>query len=273
MRRINLLPPEERRRGVPLQGGPFATLLASGALVLIIIALTAIFCLVRIYMIENRIAELDEGISEQTARLEELEPYAELEDEIAAKRPVADGVVRTRFAWAQFLRGLAFVIPETTSLEGLAADASPVDIDAPLDQILEPRGSVTFTGLAEPEYTNVADFVVRMDTLRFLANSQLDLAELDRETYVSAALDFEASSELVTEAGADGSEVRIGGDDLAPADGAPAAQEQYSPAGPAEGQVGSAAGEQYSTDGQVGSAAGEQYLPEDQASAPWAGVR
>ncbi len=211
---------------------------------LVIIAVITIFCLLRIYMVENRVAELDEEIAMQNARLAELAPFAQLEDDIAAKRPVADGIVRTRFAWSQFLRGLAFVIPEATSLEGLAAQASPVDVDAPLDQILEPRGAVTFTGLSEPDYTNIADFVVRMNTLRFLASAQLDLAELDRDTYSEPALDFEISSELVTEVGANGSEARIGGDDPP----ASAAEEQY----PTEGQVGSAIEEQYSSGGQTG---------------------
>ncbi|MDQ3508919.1 MAG: hypothetical protein M3494_13045 [Actinomycetota bacterium] len=248
MRRINLLPPEERRRGFSLQGGPLAILLASGALVLAIIAVTTVFCLIRIYMVENDVADLDEGIAAQNVRLAELAPFAQLEDDIAAKRLVADGVVRTRFAWAQFLRGLAFIIPETTSLEGLAAEASPVDVDASLDQVLEPRGAVTFTGLSEPEYTNVADFVVRMNTLRFLANSQLDLAELDRDTFASEALAFEVSSELITEVGADGSEARIGGGD--PPDSA--ADGQYSTD---EGQDGTAAEEQYSSGAQTGVAA------------------
>lgn len=257
MRRINLLPPEERRRGLSFQGGPFAILLASGALVFIIIALVTIFCLLRIYMIENDIAELDEGIAEQQARLAELEPYAELEDEVAAKRPVADGIVRTRFAWSEFLRGLAFVIPETTSLEALAAEASPVDVDAALDQVVEPRGAVTFTGLSEPEYTNIADFVVRMNTLRFLANAELDLAELDRDTYVSDALGFEVSSELVTEAGANGTEARVGGEDEG------AAQEQYS-------NEGSTAGEQIAP---APPASREQYLGGDQASTRGASTR
>ncbi|MGH3085993.1 MAG: PilN domain-containing protein [Rubrobacteraceae bacterium] len=224
MRRINLLPPEERRRGISrYQGGPLGPLLIIGAVVVMLIALVTIFSLVRIYMIENRIAELDESIAEQNERLEELQPFAELESEIAAKRPVADGIVRTRFAWSEFLRGLAFVIPETSSLESLAAEASPVDVDAPLDQIVEPRGSVTFLGLSEPGYTNIADFVVRMNTLRFLANAQLDIAELDRETYVSEAIDFEISSELLTEVGAEGAEVRIDGEEVSPA-----AEDQYS---------------------------------------------
>lgn len=265
MRRINLLPPEERRRGLSAyQGGPLGILLVSGAVVFILIALVTIFSLVRIYTIENRVAELDEGIAEQTARLEELEPYAQLEDEIAAKRPVADGIVRTRFAWAEFLRGLAFVIPETTSLESLAAEASPVDIDAPLGEILEPRGAVTFIGLAQPDYTNVADFVVRMNTLRFLANADLELAELDRETYVRPAIDFEVSAELLTEVGANGTEVQIGGDEETPAD---------------EDTAGDVAGDaveaQYSGRASLSAtraAAREQYLSGDEAG-PGAGVR
>jgi hypothetical protein len=66
-------------------------------------------------------------------------------------------------------------------------------------------------------YQNVADFVVRMNNLEHLSNAQLNSAELDRETFVEPAIEFEVASELLTVSGDRGTEVRIEGGDRAEA--------------------------------------------------------
>ena len=171
MRRINLLPPEERRRGLALQapGGVLGTLLIVGAAVLLVMVGVYVFYLVRLNSQEDQIAQLDQQITEQNARLAELSPFRDLQARLDAKKPVADGIFRSRFPWDEFLQGLAFVIPPETALETLTAQAAPVDIQAPVEQPLSPPGAVTFTGVALPDYENVADFIVSMNTLRFLS--------------------------------------------------------------------------------------------------------
>jgi type IV pilus assembly protein PilN len=212
MRRINLLPPEERRRRAEvLRGGAPAILLIVGALALIVMVGVYLFFLARLNGVEDEIAELDGQIAEQNARLAELAPYRDLQARLEAKKPVADGIFRSRFAWDQFLQGLAFVIPESTALETLTGEAAPVNLQAAPEQPLEPPGAVTFTGVALPRYQNVADFVVQMNNLRYLANAQLDSAELDREQFAQPAISFEVASELVTVVGENGTEVRIDG--------------------------------------------------------------
>ncbi len=230
MRRVNLLPPEERRRGPErLREGALGVLLVAGAVALAAMVVVYLVFLLRLNALEDEIASLDGRIAEQNQRLAELSPYQDLRAQLERKKPVADGIFRTRFAWDEFLRGLAFVIPETTALETMVAQASPVDVDAPSDQPLSPPGSVTFTGIALPQYQNVADFVVRMNNLRFLANTQLESAELDRETYVQDAVLFEVAAELITEAGEQGEEVRLDGsaDQAAEDDTISPAQGQY----------------------------------------------
>ena len=215
MRRINLLPPEERRRvGAGFRGGALGALLIAGALALILMVAVYLILLQRLGGIEDRIVELDNQIARRNDHLAELSPYRDLQARLEEKKPVADGIFRTRFAWDEFLQGLAFVIPETTALQTLTAEAAPVDIEAPVEQPLDPPGAVTFTGVALPRYENVADFVVRMDNLEYLANSQLNSAELDRETFVEPAIGFEVASELVTVAGENGTEVRLEGGSL-----------------------------------------------------------
>ena len=215
MRRINLLPPEERRRmREGFRGGALGVLLIAGAVALILMVAVYLILLQRLDGIEEEIARLDAEIARRNGHLAELSPYRDLQARLEEKKPVADGIFRTRFAWDEFLQGLAFVIPETTALQTLTAEAAPVDIEAPVEQPLDPPGAVTFTGVALPRYRNVADFVVRMNNLEYLANSQLNSAELDRETFAQPAIGFEVASELVTVAGENGTEVRLEGGTL-----------------------------------------------------------
>lgn len=233
MRRINLLPPEERGRGLILQapGGILGALLIVGATVLLIMVGIYVFYLVRLNNQEDQIAQLDQQITEQNGLLAELSPFRDLQARLDSKKPVADGIFRSRFPWDEFLQGLAFVIPDTTSLDTLTAQAAPIDIDAPVEQPLSPPGAVTFTGVALPEYQNMADFVVSMNTLRFLSNTQLTSAELDRDTFAEPALTFEVASELVTVVGQSGTEVRIEGpepeEETPEIEGDSASQSQY----------------------------------------------
>jgi type IV pilus assembly protein PilN len=113
------------------------------------------------------------------------------------------------------LRGLSFVIPDSTALDSLIAQATPINIRAPAGgapevQNLEPPGTVTFTGIALPDYQNISDFIIRMDNLRFLANASLTTAELDRQKFSRPAITFEVSAELITRIGENGNEVLLG---------------------------------------------------------------
>jgi type IV pilus assembly protein PilN len=217
MRRINLLPPEERRRPAERLGGRAGP-------ILLIVAAVALIAMVGVYFLfllrlngaEDDIAELDRQIAEQNERQATLDPYENLQARLEAKKPVADGIFRTRFPWDEFLQGLAFIIPETTALDTFTAEAAPIDIQAPVEQPLEPPGSITFTGIALPRYQNVADFVVQMNNLRFLANTELTSAELDRQTFEEPAINFEVNSQLITVVGETGTKVRI--DDGTPAE-------------------------------------------------------
>jgi type IV pilus assembly protein PilN len=214
VRRVNLLPPEERRsRAEGLPGGLVGLFLVVGAVLLVALAVVYLVFLLRLNGVEREVAELDGQISQENSRLQELAPFRDLQARLEEKKPVADGIFRTRFPWDDFLQGLAFVVPETTALQTMTGEAAPVDVDAPAEQPLDPPGAVTFTGVALPGYQNVADFVVRMNNLEHLSNAQLNSAELDRQTFVEPAIQFEVASELLTVSGEKGTEVRIEGGD------------------------------------------------------------
>ena len=211
MRRINLLPAEERGRPADrLRRGVVGILLIVGAFVLILMVGVYLVLLLRLGDLEDQVAKLDAEIARQNAHLAELSPYRDLKARLEAKKPVADGIYRSRFTWDQFLQGLAFVMPGTTALDTFTAEAAPVDIDAPVEQPLEPPGTISFTGIALPRYKNVADFVVRMDNLQYLANADLEIATGQSNSRVSP-VSFEVASELVTIVGESGTEVRLEG--------------------------------------------------------------
>ncbi|CAN5268232.1 hypothetical protein BH24ACT16_BH24ACT16_00950 [soil metagenome] len=218
MRRINLLPSDERRwrpfgglAGVSAPGGLVGVLAISGAVLIVLMAGLYLFYAVRVGNVEEDIADLDDQIAQRQARVAELQPFGELQASLDAKKPVADGIYRTRFAWDGFLEGLAFVTPNDTSLVSFEAEASPVDISAQSGQRLAPPGSISFEGLALADYRNVADFVVQMNALTYLENSELENAELDRETYEEPAITFQVTSRLITTAGENGEEVPLDG--------------------------------------------------------------
>jgi type IV pilus assembly protein PilN len=211
MRRINLLPSDERGRTAErFGGGVLGIMLIASALVVVVMVGIYLLMLLRLNDLEDQVAQLDNDIAQQNARLAELSPYRDLKAQLDAKKPIADGIYSTRFAWDQFFQGLAFVVPETTALDALAAEASSVDIDAPPEQPLEPAGTVTFTGVALPRFENVADFVVRMDNLQYLANAELDLAAR-QDSSQNSPVSFTVASALVTIAGENGTEVKIEG--------------------------------------------------------------
>jgi type IV pilus assembly protein PilN len=218
MRRVNLLPAEERRRRAApttTRGGIFGILLISGALLLLVMIGLYLYYYIQLGNEEEQIAQLDQDITRQQARVQELAPFQDLQARLDAKKPVADGIFRTRFSWDEFLRGLAFVIPEATALDVFTGTATPINIQAPSGgtpevQNLEPPGTITFNGFARPEYQNISDFIVRMNSFRFLANASLTSAERDQQISPQGAVEFEVSADLVTRVGENGEEVPIG---------------------------------------------------------------
>ena len=221
MRRINLLPSEDRRRGVTLPAATrssiLGVLLILGALLLLVMIGLYLYYYVRLGNEEEQITQLDQDIAREQARIQELAPFRDLQARLDAKKPIADGIFRTRFPWDEFLRGLSFVIPESTALDIFAGQATPINIQAPAGgapevQNLEPPGTITFNGFAQPaEYQNVSDFIVRMNNLRFLANADLTSAELDRQNFPQpGAITFKVDAELVTRIGENGDEVLLG---------------------------------------------------------------
>lgn len=230
MRRVNLLPPDDRRRrgaAAPAASrtGIIGLLLILGALLVMAMIGLYLFYFIRVGNEEEQITQLDQDIARQQARLDELAPYKDLQARLDAKKPIADGIFRTRFPWDEFLNGLAFVIPEATALDVFTGTASPINVtvppagEGPAVQPLDPPGTITFDGFADRGgrldnrlngYQNVADFVVRMNNLRFLTNADLNAAARnDADFSGDGAITFQVRAELVTRVGEFGDEALL----------------------------------------------------------------
>ena len=217
MRRINILPPRERRRiALPTatRTGVIGLLLILGAVSVMLMIALYLFYFIRLGNEQDRVAQLDQNITRQQTRIQDLKSFSDLKDHLDAVKPIADGIFRTRFPWDEFLRGLAFVIPDSTALNSLDGKATSINTQAPAGgtseaQSLEPPGKITFTGVALPEYQNISDFIVRMNSLRFVANARLGSAELDRKSFARDAITFEVEADLITRIGENGTEVLI----------------------------------------------------------------
>jgi type IV pilus assembly protein PilN len=97
MRRINLLPPEERGRPADrLRRGVVGILLIVGAFVLILMVGVYLVLLLRLNDLEDQVAQLDDEIARQNAHLAELSPYRDLRARLEAKKPIADGIFRSQ---------------------------------------------------------------------------------------------------------------------------------------------------------------------------------
>src|SRR3712207_9115278 len=94
VRRVNLLPPEERRsRTEGLPGGLVGLFLVAGAVLLVALAVVYLVFLLRLNGIEREVAELDGQISEQNTRLQELAPFRDLQARLEEKKPDRKSVV------------------------------------------------------------------------------------------------------------------------------------------------------------------------------------
>jgi len=120
---------------------------------------------------EHQIAQLDQDIARQQARIQELEDFVDLQAHLDAKKPIADGIFRTRFPWDNFVRGLAFVTPNATALDVFAGQATPIDIQAPSGgapevQNLEPPGTITSTASPAPAPIRKTTATIKATTAR-----------------------------------------------------------------------------------------------------------
>jgi len=158
MKRINLLPQEERVKASRERGLIWA--------ILILVAVVVVLGLVYMKYNNDVGAKKDEltAIQAQTAQVQiqiaALSPYAALQAQRTAMTETAKGIYESSVPFSILLQELSLVIPENVRLQTLTA-AVPASMLPGVPAAAAATTDVTFTGQTE-KHRDVAEFLTRL---------------------------------------------------------------------------------------------------------------
>jgi Tfp pilus assembly protein PilN len=162
MKRINLLPQEERVKASRERGLIWA--------ILILVAVVVVLGLVYVKYNSDVNAKQDElaAIQAETAvvqaQIAELSPYAALQAQRTAMTETAEGIYQSSVPFSILLQELSLVIPENVRLQTLTATVPTTMLPGAAVAEAAPAAAsvdVTFTGQTE-EHRDVAEFMTRL---------------------------------------------------------------------------------------------------------------
>jgi Tfp pilus assembly protein PilN len=173
MKRIDLLPPEQRVKASRERGLLWAILI----LVAIVVALGLVY-VGQNSQVTDKQAELD-GLTAQTAAVQQqalaLRPYAEIQTTRTAMTQTAKGIYDSRVPWSTILQEISLVIPENVRLQSLSGTV-PVTMlpgsAVPPAPSAAATADLTFTGTSYT-HEDVAEFMTRLGLIPQLSNVQL----------------------------------------------------------------------------------------------------
>jgi Tfp pilus assembly protein PilN len=187
MKRINLLPQEERVKASRERGLIWA--------ILILVAVVVVLGLVYVKYNSDVNAKQDElaGIQAETAvvqaQIAELSPYAALQAQRTAMTDTAKGIYQSSVPFSILLQELSLVIPENVRLQTLTATVpatmlpgGPAAEAAPATSAVD----VTFTGQTEM-HRDVAEFMTRLGLIPQLTGITLTTSTDASTTTTSTA--------------------------------------------------------------------------------------
>ena len=174
MKRINLLPQEERVKASRERGLIWA--------ILILVAVVVVLGLVYVKLNSDANAKQDElaAIQAETAvvqaQIAELAPYAALQAQRTSMTETAKGIYQSSVPFSTLLQELSLVIPENVRLQTLTANVPVTMLPGTALTETAPTAAtstdVTFTGQTE-KHRDVAEFMTRLGLIPQLMNITL----------------------------------------------------------------------------------------------------
>ncbi len=174
MKRINLLPPEERAKARRERG-----------LMYVIVALVAVVAVLGIVyfwqssQVSDKEAERDRlqnEIAQIQSQAAALEKYKALQTKRTEMAATARAIYEARVPWSSVLEQVSLVIPENVRLQSLTCAVPAVMLPGPAQEAETTEGElaadITFTGQTY-EHRDVAEFMTRLGLLPQLTNIQL----------------------------------------------------------------------------------------------------
>ena len=175
MKRIDLLPPEQRVKASRERGLLWAILI----LVAIVVALGLVYVWQN-RQVADKQAEFD-GLTAETSAVQQqavaLRPYAEIQTTRTAMTQTAKGIYDSRVPWSTILQEVSLVIPENVRLQSLSGTVPASMLPGPA---VPPAAAgaaaattdLTFTGTSYT-HKDVAEFMTRLGLIPQLSDVQL----------------------------------------------------------------------------------------------------
>ena len=173
MSQVNLLPPEIRQRQAQRRLTTMIALAGVGLMVLLLL----------FYFIQlGRLSSAESDLEAQQAQnaqvqqqIDELQPYADLEQELADRQALVAQLYLNEVSWSSALLDISRVIPDASVLTNLsgtltpvgATGAAPVGVTGATPGSL--IGSMTFSGLAL-ETRTISDWLTRLEQVEGWVN-------------------------------------------------------------------------------------------------------
>ncbi len=173
MKRIDLLPPEQRVKASRERGLLWAILI----LVAVVVALGMVYVWQNSKVTDKQV-ELD-GLTAQVAAVQQqaavLRPYALIQTERTAMTQTAKGIYDSRVSWSTILQEISLVIPDNVRLQSLTCTVPATMLPgsaAPATPGAPGTTDVTFSGTTYT-HKDVAEFMTRLGLIPQLMNIQL----------------------------------------------------------------------------------------------------
>jgi type IV pilus assembly protein PilN len=173
MKRIDLLPPEQRVKASRERGLLWAILI----LVAVVVALGLVY-MWQNTKVSDRQSELD-GLTAETLAVQQqalaLAPYAEIQSTRTAMTAAAQGLYYSRVPWSTILQEISLVIPDNVRLQTFSGTVPATMLPGaavPAAPAAAATTDVTFTGTTYT-HKDVAEFMTRLGLIPQLSNIQL----------------------------------------------------------------------------------------------------
>ena len=171
MQRINLLPPEERRKASRERGLMYALLFL--IFVVAVLGVLYVFENQRVSTRNHEVATEQVQLDAINAEIAKLKPFETLQSQRASMNTAASTIVDNRVIWSSIFEEISLLIPDTVRLTGLTATVPPNMLSgAAAGTAGGTTADVVFSGQAA-SHKDVADFMTRLGLMPQLMNVQL----------------------------------------------------------------------------------------------------
>jgi len=202
--RVNLLPGELRQRAATRR--LTSIVVAAGLGVIALIGLFYFTQTQRLADAQDDLAVQEERNAGLRTQIQELQSFADLQAELAAKQDLVAGLFVNEVSWSSALLDVSRVIPDASFLTNLTGQvqSAAAETDPTVPAVGELIGTITFQGVAR-ETETIATWLVRLEQVEgwvnaWVTNAQ-ESAPFSRIYTFSSGLDLtiEAATERAQE--------------------------------------------------------------------------